>query len=162
MCTTSIMQFSRPIKIRKKQQKLVCAHVHIHTCKCTLAQSYMLTWLEFYYNIYMSKTLHFSHFEKHLYKCMQQSLWADCAAPLASPPSPPPPPPPPPPPQRDAVDVWCFPPVWNLRAVIWFPFPISSHFFCLALLVFLSFCLVIFLLVVRSSDFFPENSNIFY
>ena len=26
-------------------------------------------------------------------------------------------------------DVWCPPPVWNLRAVIWFPFPISSLVF---------------------------------
>ena len=41
-------------------------------------------------------------------------------------------------PQREAGDVWCLPPVWNLRAVIWFPFPISCHvFFCLVLLLFL-------------------------
>ena len=32
-------------------------------------------------------------------------------------------------PRREAGDVWCFPPVWNLRAVIWFPFPISSLVF---------------------------------
>ena len=31
-----------------------------------------------------------------------------------------------PPPQREAGDVWCLPPVWNLRAVIWFHFAISS------------------------------------
>ena len=27
---------------------------------------------------------------------------------------------------REAGDVWCLPPVWNLRAVIWFHFAISS------------------------------------
>ena len=31
-------------------------------------------------------------------------------------------------PSREALDVRCLPPIWNLRAVIWFPFPISSHF----------------------------------
>ena len=49
-------------------------------------------------------------------------------------------------PRREAGNVWCPPSVWNLRAVIWFPFPISSlvfssfllSFFCLALLLFLS------------------------
>ena len=40
-------------------------------------------------------------------------------------------------PRREAGDVWCLPPVWNLRAVIWFPFPILL-FFCLVLLLFLS------------------------
>ena len=29
-------------------------------------------------------------------------------------------------PQREAGDVWCLPLVWNLRAVIWFHFAISS------------------------------------
>ena len=29
-------------------------------------------------------------------------------------------------PRREAGDVWCLPPVWNLRAVIWFHFAISS------------------------------------
>ena len=29
-------------------------------------------------------------------------------------------------PQREAGDVWCLPPVWNLTAVIWFHFAISS------------------------------------
>ena len=29
-------------------------------------------------------------------------------------------------PRRKAGDVWCIPPVWNLRAVIWFHFAISS------------------------------------
>ena len=29
-------------------------------------------------------------------------------------------------PRREAGDVWCLPPVWNLRAVIWFHFSISS------------------------------------
>ena len=33
-------------------------------------------------------------------------------------------------PRREAGDVWCLPPVWNLRAVIWFHFAIS----CLVLL----------------------------
>ena len=28
--------------------------------------------------------------------------------------------------QRETGDVWCLPPVWNLRAVIWFHFAISS------------------------------------
>ena len=27
---------------------------------------------------------------------------------------------------REAGDVWCLPPVWNLRAVIWFHFAVSS------------------------------------
>ena len=29
-------------------------------------------------------------------------------------------------PRREAGNVWCLPPVWNLRAVIWFHFAISS------------------------------------
>ena len=29
-------------------------------------------------------------------------------------------------PEREARDLWCCSPVWNLRAVIWFLFPISS------------------------------------
>ena len=29
-------------------------------------------------------------------------------------------------PRREAGDVWCLPPVWNVRAVIWFHFAISS------------------------------------
>ena len=29
-------------------------------------------------------------------------------------------------PRREAGDVWCLPPVWNLRAVIWFHFTTSS------------------------------------
>ena len=32
-------------------------------------------------------------------------------------------------PWRKAKDGWCLPPVWNLRAVIWFPFPVSSLVF---------------------------------
>ena len=32
-------------------------------------------------------------------------------------------------PRREAGDISCFPPVWNLRAVIWFPFPTSSLVF---------------------------------
>ena len=44
-----------------------------------------------------------------------------------------------------------FPPVWNLRTVFWFPFPISSLLFLLSSSC--SFCLVIFLLV-HSPDFF--------
>ena len=31
--------------------------------------------------------------------------------------------------RREAGDVWCLPPVWNLRAVIWFHFTISSLVF---------------------------------
>ena len=30
---------------------------------------------------------------------------------------------------REAGNVWCPSPVWSLRAVIWFPFPIFSSFF---------------------------------
>ena len=43
-------------------------------------------------------------------------------------------------PRREFGDVSCHPPVWNLRAVIRFPFPISSlgFFLCLVLLLFLS------------------------
>jgi len=41
-------------------------------------------------------------------------------------------------PRREARDVWCKPPVWNLRAVIWFTISVSSLFFCLVLLLFLS------------------------
>ena len=43
-------------------------------------------------------------------------------------------------PRREAGDVSRHPPVWNLRAVIRFPFPISSlgFFLCLVLLLFLS------------------------
>ena len=62
-------------------------------------------------------------------------------------------------PRREAGDVWCSPPVWNLRAVIWFPFPISSCIFCLVLLLFLSCHFSANRL--HSPDFFPENSNIF-
>ena len=29
-------------------------------------------------------------------------------------------------PRREAGDVWCLPPVWNLRAVVWFHFTVSS------------------------------------
>ena len=36
-------------------------------------------------------------------------------------------------PRREAGDVWCPPPVWNLRAVIWFPIPISCLLFFLLL-----------------------------
>ena len=46
-------------------------------------------------------------------------------------------------PRREARDVWCKPLVWNLRAVIWFPFPISSLVFLpspLALSVLSIFC----------------------
>ena len=51
------------------------------------------------------------------------------------------------------------PPVCNLRAVIWFPFPVSSLVcFCLVLLLFLS---CHFSANELSPDFFPENSNIF-
>ena len=64
-------------------------------------------------------------------------------------------------PRREAGDVWCLPPVWNFRAVIWFLFPISSLvFFCLILLLFLS--------CHFSANgpfswlFFPENSQIVF
>ena len=57
-------------------------------------------------------------------------------------------------PPREAGDVWCLPPVWNLRAVIWFHFAISS----LVLLpspVTLSF-LSFFCLLVFSSELFQK------
>ena len=52
------------------------------------------------------------------------------------------------------------PPVWNLRTVFWFPFPIPSLLFLPSSSC--SFCLVIFLLV-HSPDFFLSRklSNIF-
>ena len=42
-------------------------------------------------------------------------------------------------PRREAGDVWCLPPVWNLRAVIWFHFASPLLFFCLVLFPFLSY-----------------------
>ena len=65
-------------------------------------------------------------------------------------------------PRREAGDVWCLPPVWNLRAVIWFYFTVAS----LALLpspvtLFLSY--LFFCLLTQSSGFFPpENSSVFF
>ena len=65
---------------------------------------------------------------------------------------------------REAGDVWCLPPVLNLRAVIWFHFAISS----LVLLpspvtLFLSYPFsVLFVSAVLSSKLFPENSSIFF
>ena len=61
--------------------------------------------------------------------------------------------------QREAGDVWCHHPVWNLRAFLCFPFPVSSLVF--SALSSCSFCLVIFLLMV-CSPFFPENSQTFF
>ena len=52
------------------------------------------------------------------------------------------------------------PPVWNLRAIIWFHFAISSRVLLpspVALSVFFFFCLM-----VHSPDFFPESSSIFF
>ena len=68
--------------------------------------------------------------------------------------------PPPPPfhflrgmePQREAGDVRYVSPVWNLSVVIGFPFLSPLSFFCL----------IIFLLMVHSPDFFPENSQFFF
>ena len=65
-------------------------------------------------------------------------------------------------PQSEAGDVWCLPPVWNLRAVIWFHFAISSLFLLpspvtLPLLSFFFLCLL-----VHSPELFPENSSIFF
>ena len=64
-------------------------------------------------------------------------------------------------PWREAGDVWCHSPVWNFRAVIWFPFLIALFSFFLPRLLALS-VLQFFLLIVHFPDFFsPENSNIF-
>ena len=62
-------------------------------------------------------------------------------------------------PRREVRDVWCLPPVWNLRAVIWFHFAIS----CLVLLPSPVTPLyhIFFCLLVLSSEFFPENSSVF-
>lgn len=49
---------------------------------------------------------------------------------------------------------WC-PPVWNLGAVIWFPFPFS----CLVFLLVPFLCLVSFLLIFHSYNFLTENSQ---
>ena len=49
-----------------------------------------------------------------------------------------------------------FVPVWNLRAIIWFPFLIASHFFCLVLH-FLSCHFS-----ANGPIFFPENSQTFF
>ena len=46
-------------------------------------------------------------------------------------------------PQMEAGDAWCHPPVWNLRAAVLFPFPVSSLVSLprpLALSVFLFVC----------------------
>ena len=64
-------------------------------------------------------------------------------------------------PWREAGDVWCPPPlVWNLRAVIWFHFTISSLVLLPSPITFsvLSF----FCLLVHSPERFPENSSIFF
>ena len=64
------------------------------------------------------------------------------------------------PPLREAENVCCLPPVWNLRTVIWFHFNISSLVFLptpIALSVFSFFCLW-----AHFPDFFPENSSIFF
>ena len=53
-------------------------------------------------------------------------------------------------PQREVRDVCCYPSVWNIRAVIWFLFPISSLV-----------CMPMFLILCVLS-FFPENSLIFF
>ena len=63
-------------------------------------------------------------------------------------------------PWREAGIVWCLTPVWNLRAVIWFPFPISS-LLLLPTPVVQSFCLVIFVIIFHSLYFFPKYSLIF-
>ena len=62
--------------------------------------------------------------------------------------------------RMEAGDVRCHPPVWNLRAAIWFPLLSLLLFFCL---VFLLSLLAIFLLMVHSPDFifYFLFSNIF-
>ena len=65
-------------------------------------------------------------------------------------------------PQREAGDVWCLPPVWNLRAVIgfliWFHF---ANFSCVLLPSPVTHS-VLFCLLVLSSKLFPENSSVFF
>ena len=63
-------------------------------------------------------------------------------------------------PQREAWDVWSLPPVWNLRAVIWFHFTIY-HLVLLRNPVTLS-VLSFFCLLVHSSELFPQNSSLFF
>ena len=58
-------------------------------------------------------------------------------------------------PWREARNVWCPPPVWNLRAS--HLIPLSYLLICF----FCPFCLVIFQLMIYSPDFFPENLQIF-
>ena len=63
-------------------------------------------------------------------------------------------------PRREAGDVWCLPPVWNLRAAIWFHFAISS-------LVLLPSPVTLSVLSFSACwpfllNFFPENSSIFF
>ena len=65
-------------------------------------------------------------------------------------------------PRREAGDVWCLPPVWNLRAVIWFHFAISSLVLLpipVALSVFSLFCV---LMAHSPYFFFPEKSLILF
>ena len=57
-------------------------------------------------------------------------------------------------------DTWCPSSVWNLRAVIWFPFPISYLVFSAMSSYF--FCFVVFLLMVHSPGFYQKKSNIFH
>ena len=62
--------------------------------------------------------------------------------------------------RREARDVWCLPPVWSLRAVIWFHFAISS-------LVLLPSPVTLSILSFSACwpfllNFFPENSSIFF
>ena len=63
-------------------------------------------------------------------------------------------------PRREAGDVWCLPRVWNLKAVIWFYFTVSS-LVLLSSLTTLS-VLSFFCVLVHSSQLFPENSLMFF
>ena len=63
-------------------------------------------------------------------------------------------------PRKEAGDVWCLPPVLNLRAVIWFHFAISFLVLLLSPItlsdLYFYACWSILL------NFFPENSSIFF
>ena len=59
----------------------------------------------------------------------------------------------------EARDVWYIHPVWSLRAIIWFPFPVSSLVFLPSPLALLSWY---FLLMVHSSVFSTEISSPFF
>ena len=65
-------------------------------------------------------------------------------------------------PWREAGDVWCLYPVWNLRAVMWFHFTISSLVFLLSPVTLSVLSSSFSCLLGHSPELFPENSSIFF